>query len=38
MYIHIYSALNTAAHVSALNDQLEALRMLADNNFNFKAG
>lgn len=31
-------ALNTAAHVAAANDQLEVLRMLADNNFDFKAG
>lgn len=31
-------ALNTAAHVAALNDQLEVLRMLASHNFNFKAG
>lgn len=32
------AALNTAAHVAAANDQLEVLRMLADNHFNFKAG
>lgn len=31
-------ALNTAAHVAALNDQLEVLRMLAEHGFNFKAG
>ena len=31
-------ALNTAAHVAALNDQLEVLRMLTEHGFNFKAG
>ena len=30
--------MNTAAHVAALNDQLEVLRMLAGYGFNFKAG
>jgi hypothetical protein len=30
--------MNTAAHVAALNDQLEVLRMLTDHHFNFKAG
>jgi hypothetical protein len=30
--------MNTAAHVAAMNDQLEVLRMLAFNNFNFRAG
>lgn len=27
---------NTAAHVAALNDQLEILRMLATHGFNFR--
>jgi hypothetical protein len=31
-----YLALNTAAHVAALNEHLEVLRMLANNGFNFK--
>ena len=31
-------ALNTAAHVAALNDQHEILRMLAHHNYNFKGG
>ena len=30
--------MNTAAHVAALNDQLEVLRMLAERGFNFKGG
>lgn len=34
----IIIGLNTAAHVAALNDQLEVLRMLAKHGFNFKAG
>lgn len=37
-YSLCYPALNTAAHVAAANDQLEVLRMLAENNFNFRAG
>lgn len=37
-YTNHHVALNTAAHVAAANDQLEVLRMLADNNFDFKAG
>ena len=36
--IHKLLALNTAAHVAALNDQLEVLRMLAQHSFNFRAG
>ena len=30
--------MNTAAHVAALNDQLEVLRMLAKYGFKFNAG
>lgn len=36
--MYYWKALNTAAHVAALNDQLEVLRMLAEHGFNFKAG
>jgi len=36
-YVHDV-ALNTAAHAAAANDQLEVLRMLADNGFNFRGG
>lgn len=37
-YMRIHVGHNTAAHVAALNDQLEVLRMLATYGFNFKAG
>jgi hypothetical protein len=36
--LFLISAQNTAAHLAALNDQLEVLRMLATHNFNFRAG
>ncbi len=35
-YIISYIGNNTAAHVAALNDQLEILRMLATYGFNFR--
>ena len=38
MYGSSNKALNTAAHVAAANDQLEVLRMLAENHFDFRGG